>query len=391
MDIECDVLIVGGGPAGLSVASSLADNISSVVVHQDAEIGKPVRTSGGSWVKDLQELDIPPHLYQVVNQIDLYSDNEKASFKAEKNLGAVLDVTALYQYLASLSEAKNHRLLLSSKFITAEKYADGHYISTIRSRAAGDTKIKSKYIVDASGWHSVVIRDQGLGHKPTKIGIASEYEFDLGDNNPQRIILFLGSAAHKGYGWIFPTADNKLRIGLGSLKSALDQTPRQRLDDFLAAGHLKRYGITIDDNEIKHVMAGIMPMVVYEKNLVFGNIIRVGDSANYATPTVLEGIKTCIKYGRLLGEQLSKAIEGDSTKHLKAYEKQCNRDLKMNYLIGYSMAKRNYDYTVEDWDKSIRRAGRLSEDELVGLLRCEFSVNMIVKVIYKNIRAKLFG
>jgi digeranylgeranylglycerophospholipid reductase len=56
--LSCDVLIVGGGPAGLSVAAALPDDVSSVIVHQDQEIGRPVRTSGGSWLKDVERLGI---------------------------------------------------------------------------------------------------------------------------------------------------------------------------------------------------------------------------------------------------------------------------------------------------------------------------------------------
>ena len=65
---ETDVLIVGGGPAGLSVASHLGDDVSSVVVHQDREIGKPVRTSGGSWLKDADALGIPAQLYTIIGR-----------------------------------------------------------------------------------------------------------------------------------------------------------------------------------------------------------------------------------------------------------------------------------------------------------------------------------
>ncbi len=65
--LECDVLIVGGGPAGLSVAAALPDHISSIIVHQDAEIGQPFRTSGGCWLADAERLGIPESYYQIID------------------------------------------------------------------------------------------------------------------------------------------------------------------------------------------------------------------------------------------------------------------------------------------------------------------------------------
>ena len=75
---DCDVLIVGGGPAGLSVASHLPRSARVVVAHADAEIGTPVRTSGGTWVRDMQALGIPSEFWQVIDQLDFFSDQAEA-------------------------------------------------------------------------------------------------------------------------------------------------------------------------------------------------------------------------------------------------------------------------------------------------------------------------
>ena len=98
--LKCDVLIVGGGPAGLSVAAALPDNVSSIVVHQDAEIGKPVRTSGGCWLADVKQLGIPPDFYQIIDQLDIYADTQEAHFKIDNDKLVVLNFTDLYQWLA---------------------------------------------------------------------------------------------------------------------------------------------------------------------------------------------------------------------------------------------------------------------------------------------------
>jgi NADPH-dependent 2,4-dienoyl-CoA reductase/sulfur reductase-like enzyme len=46
-----DVLVVGGGPAGLSAAESAARGGARVaVLERQKEIGYPIHTSGGTWL-----------------------------------------------------------------------------------------------------------------------------------------------------------------------------------------------------------------------------------------------------------------------------------------------------------------------------------------------------
>jgi len=70
MSNDVDVLIVGGGPAGLAAAEAAANRGASVLVlERQNEIGYPVHTSGGSWVSDMQALGIPQHLYHPVSKV----------------------------------------------------------------------------------------------------------------------------------------------------------------------------------------------------------------------------------------------------------------------------------------------------------------------------------
>ena len=69
MDSDVDVLVVGGGPAGLAVAERAARAGRTLVVHQDAEIGRPVRTSGGSWKAHLVALGIPSRFYREIDRL----------------------------------------------------------------------------------------------------------------------------------------------------------------------------------------------------------------------------------------------------------------------------------------------------------------------------------
>lgn len=383
--LKCDVLIVGGGPAGLSVASSLPKHIRSIIVHQDKEIGCPVRTSGGTWVQDMIELGIPDQLYQVIDQLDFYSDNAEALFNINEDKMAVLDITKLYQYLETLSDRPSRQLFLGAKFTKTLQGEDSLYTSTIRSREKGCFSVVSKYIIDASGWHCAVLENLNLAKKPTRLGVGIEYEFPRKDFAKNRAVLFVGSTALTGYGWIFPTSYDTIRLGIGVINPDTELSPRTIMKAFVDGGHAKRYGIEIPKKY--EVNAGIIPSVPYDKTLVYGNVIRTGDSANFATPTVGEGIRIAIEYGRLLGDELGAFIQGDK-KALSRYESICCKSFKQSYKFGFMMNKRIAGYTPDRWDKSIKRLARLSESQVTPIIRSQFSVNIIWRTLWLGLLGK---
>ena len=196
--LECDVLIVGGGPAGLSVAWTLPDVVSAIVIHQDKEIGKPVRTSGGSWLSDMQRLNIPQSLFQIIDTLDIFSDNQKTHLSFQEDRPVVLDVTGLYQWLGAKAENRGVQIFCDTKFQTTRRTGASQFETEVRSKAGGIEKIVSKYIVDASGVHCAVLRSLSLGPKPVRYGVGIEYEYALGANDPHRAVLDAGGSRQCG-------------------------------------------------------------------------------------------------------------------------------------------------------------------------------------------------
>src|SRR5947209_16772112 len=101
MPVDCDVLIVGGGPAGLAAAESAAKrDVRTIVLERQNEIGYPVHTSGGSWISDMKALAIPEHLYHPVHKVMFISPHREVPLEYHPAVACVLDVRGLYQHLA---------------------------------------------------------------------------------------------------------------------------------------------------------------------------------------------------------------------------------------------------------------------------------------------------
>ncbi len=366
--VDTDILIVGGGPAGLSVSGRLTGR-QSILVHQDREIGLPVRTSGGSWLKDVQRLGIPPDLYQLVDRLDVFSDTRQVVCDIADAPAVVLDVTGLYRWLAAQASSDIH---CATKFLRTEQTGEG-YLSTVRTVGQGEWQIRSRQIIDASGWHCIVLESLGLNRKPERDAVGIEYEYPVTDFQMDRAILFFGAFALSGYGWVFPTNKGTVRLGVGVIRPASDASPRDMMNALLASDQLERMGVPRPQDH--HVNAGTIPSVAYEKQLVYGDVIRVGDSANMATPTLGEGLRICIEQGRLLGEALSE----QTPKALQLWQRQANGKLALNYKIGFWVNQAAARYTAQNWERSLKRMEKLPAHELMAYFRNDFSWGMIIQ------------
>src|SRR5215469_17120302 len=106
-----DVLIVGGGPAGLSAADTAARKGARVaLLERQKEIGYPIHTSGGSWIKDMQALHIPSDLYHPIRSVFFRSPTREVRFDYPDPICCVLDVRGVYQLLASRAVASGAQL-----------------------------------------------------------------------------------------------------------------------------------------------------------------------------------------------------------------------------------------------------------------------------------------
>src|SRR5579859_4332230 len=97
MSDDYNVLIVGGGPAGLAAAESAArQGMRTLVLERQNEIGYPIHTSGGSWISDMQALSIPQHLYHPITKVVFLSPQREVALHYNPALCCVIDVRGLY-------------------------------------------------------------------------------------------------------------------------------------------------------------------------------------------------------------------------------------------------------------------------------------------------------
>src|SRR3984957_8840622 len=111
-----DAIIAGGGPAGLSAAEVLArDGHSVVVLEQNHEIGSPIRTSGGSFIDELEALGIPAGLYHPISRVRFLSARNAAVYDYSRPRMCVIDVRGVFQFLAGRAVEAGATLRVGTK------------------------------------------------------------------------------------------------------------------------------------------------------------------------------------------------------------------------------------------------------------------------------------
>jgi digeranylgeranylglycerophospholipid reductase len=365
-------LIVGGGPAGLSAAQAVAAaGKSALVVHRDKEIGRPVRTSGGSWERELRRLEIPPHLYQPIDRLTLAGPTATARYRFESDRPVVLDVTETYRYLAERARAAGAEIERGASFMEIVDRSEEGAVCRV-SGPEGERRIAARYLVDASGHSRAVLASAGLAEKPRRVGIGIEYEME-NRSDPNHAVLFVGSRfAPSGYGWIFPTRLGTVRVGVGVIRPDAQTAPKALLDDFLEsdfAGELE-----LKAGEVVERHAGAIPSDGPSDRLVYGRIVAVGDSAGQALPLVGEGIRYCIEAGRVAGAALAAALRRPerSESELRRYEAWWRRNYYRPFVFAQRANERISGYADRQWDEKLAYLALFDESLIAPFLRAEF-------------------
>ncbi|QOJ79541.1 NAD(P)/FAD-dependent oxidoreductase [Infirmifilum lucidum] len=311
MQRDYDVIVLGGGSAGLQSARSIlekAGGFSVLVIEEDRRVGFPEHCTGLVSLKGVSTFLRLNHWQIAVNYVRgahiMSPSGTRVTVEKKSSVAAVINRPLYEQKLYDIV-SRRADILLGVKATT-----DG------RSVKAGSKRLVARYIVDARGLKSLSSR-----HPQARRWIlpALQYDVRVESTDSEYVYIFLGSKFSQGFfAWAVPLGDDVFRIGLASENLVLT-----RMKYLLRRmGELTRGSLRPKD--VRKVIGG----AVYTGGLrehVKGTVLYVGDSAGQTKPTTGGGLV----YHSRASILLAKALERGEP---EAYARDVKRTLGLEIL-----------------------------------------------------------
>ena len=314
MSYDWDAIIIGGGPAGSTVARYAARTGAKVlVIDRRKTIGTPLQC--GELVPTNEELKL---LCPNVPDIDdLFQTPDEAISRITHTMGIVSPSGNRLEY--PFEGQILNRPIHDQKLVNLAKKEGAEYLTKSRVNDVIDNEVilkngeslSANIIVGCGGPHDILRKKFW---NESSLNIAVNFVLMDGDFD-NRVDLFFGSIAPGGYAWMIPK-EGGANIGIGI---------QTRFSKNISLTQMAETFFNRFEGKITYKGGGVLPMSGTISTFVKDNYMLVGDSAGMVLPSNGAGITTAMTGGRIAGQAIGNYINHGTP--ISEYQKNWNEQM----------------------------------------------------------------
>jgi digeranylgeranylglycerophospholipid reductase len=364
---NCDLLIIGGGPAGLVAARDAArrdPTLSIIVLERDDAVGTPVRCGEGVGSAGLSEFLDPgtpnalaPWISRRIRRVVFRAPDGCEVRVAEGDVGYILDRTMFEPAIAAQAMGAGADVRTSVEAVAMKR--DGDRWTVAIDGIGGRGEIGARAVIGADGVESTVGRWAGLDTRVRARDMESCAQYVVEDTtiDPDAIVLHFGDrVAPGGYAWVFPKSTRSANVGLGVLGlRAQGRSAVAWLDDYVA-----RY--FPNASVASRTIGGVIVSATMGRTFADG-LVLCGDAAHMINPLSGGGIVNAMKSGRLAAETMVSALRSGnmSASALESYHAKWMRLLGDDHVRFYRVKEALSRFDDAFYDNLARTVNRIPE------------------------------
>ncbi len=320
-----DAVVVGGGPAGATVADDLARAGRRVLLLDRAGRIKPC--GGAIPPRAIQDFEIPDHLLvaKARSARMIAPSNQAVNMPIEGGYVGMVDRDVFDEWLRTRA-ADNGAVRRTGTFETLDRDTDGTALVCFRPKGAAKGEaleaVRARVVIGADGARSGVARQAipGADRVPCVFAyheIIRSPEGGSVDFEPSRCdIYYQGHLSPDFYAWIFPHG-GCTSVGVGSANKGFSL--RGAVTDLRAMTGL-------DTMETIRTEGAPIPLKPLKKWDNGRDVLVVGDAAGIVAPASGEGIYYAMEGGRRVAEAVERRLATDDVRALAGARKAFMKD-----------------------------------------------------------------